>query len=187
MLRDENDLKALLIGTLLDDFEIEREVAGRHIIEGQRVRADFLIRARSHILDYDITPEWIGIEVKFFNERSNHLGGKMNETFWQAVTYGQTLFKVGKAPFLEQVRPTMAFIFVNTRSIPRKHQDRFSALLSFCQYANVGQLTLSPVGYEFSFGGGFYFGKHRGDFRIGNTNLGVRRYIGNAMASRARG
>ena len=59
------------------------------------------------------------------------------------------------------------------------HSDRsyWRELLSFGQYANVGQLYLdSHLGWGIKFGDGGYYSKKYGRSRI--KNLGTKRYVG---------
>jgi hypothetical protein len=184
MIKNEYDLKCILIEKLSDAFELIPEAKGRSIVDKTSVRIDFLAKAKPHTIELGITPEWFGIEVKYISQ--NHIGGQINKVFWQAVTYSQSMFNIGNPPFLEKKRLPFIFVFTNTNFIAHEHQQRLSHLLAFCQYSNVGQLILSNQGYTFKFGGGIYCRRHKEMIAKGQHNVGERRYIGNAFASKAR-
>lgn len=184
ILKNESNLKSLLVEKLSNDFELVHEIRGRNLLDKTLVRIDFLAKAKPHVTESGITQEWFGIEAKYISR--NHIGGQINKLFWQAITYSQSIFDIGKPPFLEKKRLPFIFVFINTQAVTRQHQQRLSYILSFCQYSNVGQLVLSDQGYTFQFGGGIYCQKHRGTIIKGHHNVGERRYIGNVYASKIR-
>lgn len=182
MLQDENDLKLLLIEKLSTDFELIPEVFGLHpIIRDKKMKIDFIARPKSHIIDQDFIDEWFGIEVKYISD--TRIGRQLNKVFWQAITYAQSTFNIGKPPSLEKERPCFVFVFINTRAIITEHQERLSNLVSFCQYGNVGQLLLYANGYSFEFGGGIYFRKRNDIIHRGKNNVGVNHFAGNSAVS----
>jgi hypothetical protein len=184
ILKTESDLKHLLVEKLSGDFELVSEVKGRNLLDNTLVRIDFLAKAKLHTLKSGITTEWFGIEVKYISQ--NHIGGQINKVFWQSITYSQSIFDIGKPPFLEKKRLPFIFVLVNTKAITYHHQQRFSCILSFCQYSNVGQLILNNQGYTFQFGGGIYCQKNKDTIVKGPHNVGERRYIGNVFSSKIR-
>jgi hypothetical protein len=183
-IKNEYDLKYILIEKLSDDFELISEATGKNLIDKTSVRIDFLAKAMPHIVELGIPSEWFGIEVKYISQK--HIGGQINKVFWQAITYSQSIFNIGNPPFLEKKRLPFIFVFINTKFITREYQQRLSCILAFCQYSNVGQLVLSNQGYTFQFGGGIYCRRHKNIIAKGQHNVGERRYIGNTFASKAR-
>lgn len=61
---DENQLKDLLILKLSSDFDIRPNVDGIHIVETKPVKIDFLLKAKSHLVEKGFTSDWFGVEVK---------------------------------------------------------------------------------------------------------------------------
>lgn len=168
---NEATLKATLLEGLSEDFKILEEVGGSNLIEGKHVRIDLLLYPKPHLVARGFDPGWFGIEVKDIDFLRPHASQKTRRLFWQSITYAQSMFKVDRK---EKIRPNFVLVYVDEEPTDRSY---WRELLSFGQYANVGQLYLdSYLGWGIKFGGGGYYSKKYGRSRI--KNLGTKRYVG---------
>ena len=179
---DEIQLKQLLISKLSSDFELRPDVDGIYIVEPKPVKIDFLLRAKSHIIDGGFTPEWFGVEVKNIYHNGIPKSGKINEVFWQALTYAQSKFDEKRLPFV-LVLVNDDYSKIDDRKTDKKTENfdslTFMFVARFCQYGNIGKLELEKNGYSVVFDNNFYFRRRNGEMQKGKTNVGIKRNIGN--------
>ncbi len=104
----EQKLKYWLIGRLEKVFFIYSEVSGKHLLTGKKVRADFLIKPKRHILSTGFIDGYIVIECKYLNPESDTMDKKLAGTFKQTIDYQQSIFKVNN-----EVKPAFSLVFSN--------------------------------------------------------------------------
>jgi hypothetical protein len=171
---DEVQLKDLLVDRLSEDFEIKPEVTGLNIVERKAVIIDFLLKAKPHVVQSGFTPEWFGVEVKNIYHQGRPKSGKINELFWQALSYAQSVFDGSRPPFV--------LVFVNDDYARDSDEfDRFAFMFvaRFCQRGNVGKLQIEKTGYTISFDGNVYYRKRGEETHSGKSNAGLKRNVGN--------
>jgi len=59
---------------LESDFNILQEVEGVHIVEKKKVRIDFLIQPKKHVIEAGFDDCWVGIGVKYFDNPAEQIG-----------------------------------------------------------------------------------------------------------------
>lgn len=171
---DENQLKTLLVSKLSSDFEIRPDVDGINLVENKPVKIDFLLRAKPHVVKDGFTQDWFGIEVKNIYRKGSPSSGKINELFWQALTYAQSKFDNQRLPFVL----VLANDDYSTES-DESDRQAFFLVARFCQYGNVGKLELEKTGYTICFDANLYYRKRNGIVQVGKTNAGLKRKVGN--------
>jgi hypothetical protein len=84
LFKNEEELKKWIIKYLEHDFYIYSEVSG--LLEGCKVRIDFVLYPREHLVIAGFVKEPFGIEVKHFplNSKFTH---KASRAFWQTISY----------------------------------------------------------------------------------------------------
>lgn len=123
-----------LIASLRDDFEIHREVPGRHDVYGQGVRIDLVARARPRIVESGFTPDWFGIECKWASGGGGSTS-KVTRMVWQSITYAQSTFQVDGADL------RLAFVAVFTPDdLPAGINAHLDTLLQLALYGKVGRI-----------------------------------------------
>ncbi len=191
----EDEIKEWFVKYFIEDFYIEEEVSGYHIVQKQNVKIDFIIYPRKHLENKGFINECIGIEVKYIDPMSEDLAKKANKSIWQTISYNDCLFglKSGK-----QIQPKFCMVFSNLsfdyeenlyKEFPHAHNKRiWFYYLLLANHANVGELRIKgtreePTGWSFRFGNsGVYFRKKTDDnsiYEIGNPNLAIKKRIGN--------
>lgn len=175
---NETELKKLFYTTMVADFHIAPEVWGVHIIEKQRVRADFIMRPKPHLITAGFDDVYLAAEIKSPGGRDLFKG---NQTMWQAATYVQSIFG-GK------VRPAFGVVFPDLAAFcdAQKHEMGINMpeglgmrlMAHIGQFMNVGFVELDnqiPNGWSIVIGAQRYFSK-----RYGKSNLNlIKRYVGN--------
>ena len=130
----EQSLKNKLKKDLAHDFYILEEISGYHPIYDQKVRIDFMFKAKSHLVNSGFTDGWFGIECKWIKG----LGGQTSKTtkmVWQSITDAQSIFEI------EGKKITPKFIAVFTPdNLEKQIAEHLKTLLSLALYGNVGQL-----------------------------------------------
>jgi hypothetical protein len=61
---NEDKIKAEFEALIGPDFEFEREVEGKYLVDGTKVVADYLIRAKAHLVSQGFSPDPIVVEIK---------------------------------------------------------------------------------------------------------------------------
>ena len=125
---DEPALCKIVEWVLSPVFEIQREVCGKNLTDGEKVRIDFILHPKQSLRDRGFDAETVGIEVK--SPFSKNV--KQNAFAWQSVTYAQSEFD-GARPDFVLMFPDVTHFWPDTTAF---------SMQSFLQYANVGMLLL---------------------------------------------
>lgn len=146
----EPELREWLDGWIAEDFEVLREVPGRHLTEGTRVKLDYVLTPRTHLLNAGFKPGPVGLEVKLLPVDSG-FSPKASRFIWQAVSYTDCEFQVGGGC----VRLPRVLLFSNIsfedelgmlkgidHSALSNDRAKWSALLELANHANVGNFEI---------------------------------------------
>lgn len=176
-MKNEDDLKLLLLEKLSNDFDFKTEVRGINLVEKKIVIIDFLAKAKRHVVGNGFTDEWFGIEVKYIPPLLEEK--RMKQVIWQSITYAQSEYG--------GVRPPFVFIHTNEYNTDDSyHEQAIRGALTIAQYGNVGTLQADSSGYRFYFDNSYYWknadgwakGKHRGgQVRYCGNMLGIKEKI----------
>jgi len=170
----EEEIKKRFVSRAKRDFIIHAEVPGNHLIEKKTVKIDYLIYPREHLIDRGFDAAWVGIEVKFLSE---YKLGKLSKFAWQAISYGQSEFRIGE----KKIRPLFIAMHSNVTFNLQKGKDipeNLTGLLGFLEYANVGWFEFDRTYiWRIGFGSHGYFNKRNGKNSI--KNMGIKRNVGN--------
>jgi len=149
----EDDIKNAIASTMSDDFILSPEVWGNCIIDGTRVRIDFMAYPKQHLIDLGFDAQWFGIEAKSLLRRDGnpiHGLGKINQLIWQVISYAQSTFNIDQA----RIRPM--FVLICTDRVPYEYCKEWKTLIGLAQYGNVGMLDLAPR-WSIHFSNALYF------------------------------
>lgn len=165
--KSEPEVKTALRIRLARDFEFEEEVAGMHIVEKVPVVVDFMLTARSHLVERGFPSEPIPLEVKQLSDKEN----KSVRAAWQCITYAQSTFRGQRPPFVVLFPPVRYFY---KRGEECEHVGCLQSLLP---KANVGQLGFLRNGeWEIYFAQDRFFSQTKG---LGHkAHLASKRYVG---------
>jgi hypothetical protein len=136
----EQDVKKQIRELLSPDFYIKEEVWGQHMVDGARVRIDFLVMPKIPLINRGFDKwiggdAWIGIEAKGCDEEGDPAKGI--QLAWQAVTYANSVFgECGRPPFVLVCPPLWNFLHSFAGS------NGSQLFLDFLQKANVGVLDI---------------------------------------------
>jgi hypothetical protein len=158
-----------LIKSIGCDFEIIREVSGHNSLYGKNVRADLMLKAKSHLQDEGFTSEWFGVECKW-SDTIHGATSKVTRMVWQSITYAQSIFNINGQGI------TPSFIAVYTPSdLPTTIENHLEKLLDLGLYGNVGRLYLykdKSWGIKFAY---IYARSSATGYTIKKTQLPARR------------
>lgn len=144
----EGELKKWFESKFSNDFEIFREVKGRHLAEDVPVRIDYLLKARKHMLEAGFEARPFGVEVKYFCQEDGFTH-KSSRGLWQTISYNDCEFD------LEGLlhKPKFSLVFSNlsfedelrlVKSFGAEYEnDKFEwrGMLHLANHANVGCLN----------------------------------------------
>lgn len=159
-----------------NDFEIIEEVVGVHLLSSAPVKADFVCRPLPSLCERGFPQGWFVIETKHL-DFTRHESKRLYESFWQAVTYGQSEFSVNG----ESVRPTFTAFVVPEQPNQRENlpfqaqKRRWDILLELGVYANVGRFEFERDAWVLWFGQARLFHSVRG---LNKVPRGLQRYVG---------
>lgn len=179
--RDEPALRRELVDAIGRDFEILREVPGRHLLTGESVRADLLCFPRQHLRDRGFASGWSVVETKHIDFARDE-SKRLYETFWQAISYRESEFQVQG----EMVRPVFSALYIPYikadyfNVVEEAQRRRWQILKEFGVYANVGVFALYPDRWTLRFGQGRYFDSQSG---LSTVPRGLKRYVGSRSLS----
>lgn len=127
-------LKKRLQESLENDFMILSEVEGLHPINNHKVRVDFMLKARNHLVEKGFTDEWFGVECKW---ASGVIGqtSKITRMFWQSITYAQSIYCIEG----NSITPKFVAVFVPDQ-LEMSIERHFKTLSQLALYGNVGEL-----------------------------------------------
>ena len=165
--KPEPEVKAALRVRLSNDFGMQEEVEGTHLLEGVKVSVDFMLTAKPHLVAQGFTPEPVPLEVKQLSDQEN----KSIRAAWQCITYAQSSFSGTRPPFVILYPQLSLFMKRGERC---EHALTLSSLLP---KANVAQLHFRRDGkWEIYFAQNRYFteGKGVGPF----ASILLKRYVG---------
>ena len=164
---------------LENDFNIFQEVKGVHIVEKKKVRIDFLIKPKKHVIEAGFDDCWVGIEVKYFDNPKEQIG-KVARLLWQSITYQQSEYCIHG----ENIRPQFVLMASNIDGSDELKQ-MYRPTLQVANLAMVGSLSVKDSNnWAMGFVSSRYMIKTNGKLRKTNTNAGRGVYIGNSARKR---
>lgn len=189
----EPELKSWLAPRLARDFEIHPEVPGRHLVEAVRVKIDYVLVPRKHLVDAGFKPAPLGLEVKHLPLDQGGFSPKASRFVQQAISYTDCEFDLAGRPLrLKHVLIFSNLSFRGERSLLRgidpsplaNDQAKWNALLELANHANVGVLDMygdrdAWHGWKVSFATGTYFRRRGEQCEISDRNLFEKIRIGN--------
>ncbi len=181
---DETELKRVLTAVLLPDFHIASEVWGTHIAEQRKIRADYIIRPKAHLVKRGFDDGYIAVEVKAPQGVDLF---RASSTMWQCATYVQAMYWNKVRPIFGFVFPSLYDFSGNVSSSSKDLHEQYKAggarmLAHIGQFMNVGFLDTSPTNladWSIRIGGERYFSQKYGKSQL---NL-IKRYVGNKEAA----
>ncbi len=199
-LDSEPKLHKWILKTLEEDFYTKERVWGEHIITKDRVQADIIIFPKKHLVDMGFIEEHIVIEVKHIN---NSLSKKGSQSFYQAITYKNSVFKIKN----KDIRPAFCLLFSelsfedNFKNINNKNHidltSKWSGYIALASHFLVGTIKIKEVGFiekllkkdkviDMIFDSKTYFRKSLvdGGIKIKNQSLIKRKNAGNIQNGR---
>lgn len=178
---NEEALKTKVRHYLSPDFIIREEVEGVHIVTGEKVKIDFLIYPKQHLLENGFEDFWVGIEVKSPNVKESHKNG--TKIAWQAITYKQSIFEEKINPAFVLTYPRITEFYKNLNVLNETTGTTFTHnegrnVGQLLQRANVGHLELRKDCYwSLKFESEqFYYSNKKGKGQV--KNLGVTVHVG---------
>ncbi|MEO8407792.1 MAG: hypothetical protein ABI476_05125 [Oxalobacteraceae bacterium] len=189
----EIELRAWLDTWIEEDFDVWREVHGRHPVSGTTVKLDYVLQPKSHLVARDFKPGPIGLEVKYLSPDGG-FSRKASRFIWQAaaVSYTDCEFQLRN----EMVRLPRVLLFSNLsfddevrllRGIEpyalSNDRAKWSALLELANHANVGNLEMygtrvRRAGWRIAFAAGVYFRRSGTSYSLSNPRLFEKERIG---------
>jgi hypothetical protein len=188
----EPELRDWLDAWISEDFHVLREVPRRHLTEGTRVKLDYVITPRIHLLQAGFKPGPLGLEVKHLPVDGG-FSPKASRFIWQAVSYTDCEFELED----ERVRLPRVLLFSNMsfddelemlrgieHSVLSNDRAKWAALLELANHANVGNVEMYGTrdrrdGWRIAFATGIYFRRRGSEFSLSNPNLFEKVRIGN--------
>lgn len=188
----EGELRSWLDPVIERDFEVAREVRGRHLTEQVRVQIDYVLIPRQHLVAEGFRPDPIGLEVKYL-PLDHGFSPRASRFIWQAISYTDCEFELSG----QTTRLSHVLLFSNlsfddeqrqlrgiTDSPVANDRAKWNALLELANHANVGSLQMSGSrdrnhGWKITFAAGVYFSKYRDSLRLRNRHLIEKVRIGN--------
>lgn len=187
----EVEVSSWLLGWLEQDFEVWREVPGVHLAERIRVRADLVLRPKSHLLDAGFMPCFVGVEIKYLP--LDGFSPKASRAVRQAMSYMDCEFEIDG----DRVRLQRVVLFTNLSFESERNRLRgldpsplandkakWAALLELANHGNVGNFEIygsrsSWKGWRIAFATGKYFSRYLKEYELGDSNLFAKVRVGN--------
>jgi hypothetical protein len=82
---------------LANDFIINKEITGKHILTNKGTKIDYILYPKMHLIDQGFVKAHFGIEVKHFDIAKNDCD-KIVDAFWQTFTYMESSFDLPTGP-----------------------------------------------------------------------------------------
>ena len=188
----EVELRSWLDPVIERDFEVAREVRGRHLTEQVRVKIDYVLIPRPHLIAHGFKPDPIGLEVKYL-PLDHGFSPRASRFIWQAISYTDCEFDLrGQTTRLPHVLLFSNLSFDDeqrqlrgiTDSPVANDRAKWNALLELANHANVGSLQMSGSrarndGWRITFATGVYFSRYRQSLSLRNRHLFDKVRIGN--------
>lgn len=188
----EVELRSWLDPVIERDFEVVREVRGRHLTEQARVQIDYVLVPRPHLIAEGFKPDPIGLEVKYL-PLVHGFSPRASRFIWQAISYTDCEFNLSG----QTTRLSRVLLFSNlsfddeqrqlrgiTDSPVANDRAKWNALLELANHANVGSFQISGSrarneGWRITFAAGVYFSRNRQSLSLRNQHLFDKVRIGN--------
>ncbi len=188
----EKDLADWLEGWIRQDFEVWKEVPGMHLAEQARVRIDYVLRPKQHLVEAGFHDGFFGMELKLL-PIEHGFSPKASRAVRQAMSYIDCEFDLEA----EMVRLPRVLLFTNMSfeferlqlrgldpGVLSNDRAKWAALLELANHANVGTFDIygtreSFAGWRISFAAGKYFGRHLKRYELANPRLFEKVRIGN--------
>lgn len=191
----EKELKEWVFKLLINDFHIYPEVTGTHITESLKVRIDYVLYPKAHLIEQGFEPAPFGIEVKYLTQAKD-FSHKASRGIWQAISYNDCEFSIKDKKF----RLKFCLLFSNLsfsdeRKLLELHSDhtdgksmKWTGMLNVANHAKIGVLKIIGKkervrGWSISFTGGTYFNchidKNEISYKLSNTNTINKIRVGN--------
>lgn len=188
----EVELRSWLDPVIERDFEVVREVRGRHLTEQVRVQIDYVLIPRPHLVAEGFKPDPLGLEVKYL-PLVHGFSPRASRFIWQAISYTDCEFDLrGQTTRLSHVLLFSNLSFDDeqrqlrgiTDSKVANDRAKWNALLELANHANVGSLQMSGSrarhdGWKITFATGVYFTRYRQSLSLRNRHLIDKVRIGN--------
>ncbi|MBW1682873.1 MAG: hypothetical protein JRJ35_11260 [Deltaproteobacteria bacterium] len=172
---DEDRLKDILEQSLEKDFILKREKVGYHLLEQRKVRIDFLLYPKQHLIENGFEPIWFGCEVKSPAVKKEPQKNVM-DLAKQCIDYTESKID-GIIPSFALMFPSMYHFFHAKNLLTQEYQSFLYYFRSFIQRLKVGTLHIfSPGDWAIRFGSQYYYTTKKGKGRV--KNLGTKRHIG---------
>lgn len=114
-------LKAFMVEQFSSDFFIRPEVTGKHMITGDKVKADYMLQPKSHLLEAGFEDCKFVIEVKGVYGNNLSPRTRMEHAIQQAATYVHSRFDFGQPRFAILFPAFAIFLQEQFASIESKH------------------------------------------------------------------
>jgi hypothetical protein len=164
----EDYLKSGLIKYISENFEVYPEQYGVYSCDGidNRVRIDYLCKAKKHLIDIGFPSDYFGIEVKYFGPNAGLK--KINETVGQCQIYRNSKFlKNNKQPFAVFL---FSDIFIISRSYDESLKcsffntstpDYIKIILRYTKLFNIGRIELGGGKFDLKLGDENFFRSYK--------------------------
>jgi hypothetical protein len=179
-------------------FHIQEEVEGQGYVNNEKcnIRIDFVIQAKEQLLNAGFTDQPIGIEVKYFDPRSdNNFHSKSSRGVFQALSYSYSGARWNLETTIEPAPLASVLLLSNLsfkadrdymfRTCDEYFKTLWGAYLKLANHGNVGELQIegnanSAHCWRFYYSGASYFTIYGdGTLKKGNPNLINKSRIGN--------
>jgi len=191
----EIELKEWMFNLLKCDFHIYREVTGVHMTENLKVRIDYVLYPKKHLVRQGFEPVPFGVEVKYLNQEKD-FAHKASRSIWQSITYNDCEFSINEKKFSLKfclLFSNLSFSDeVNILKLNSSHADekymKWVGMLNVANHAKVGLLNIigereRAKGWSMNFAGGVYFScridKHEKSYKLSNANTISKIRVGN--------
>ncbi len=172
---DEDCLKDILKNSLKNDFIIEWEKVGCHLLEQRKIRIDFLLYPKQHLIDNGFDPLWFGCEVKSPAVKKEPQKNVMDFAK-QCIDYTESKID-GIVPNFVVMFPSMYHFFHAHNQLTPEYRSFLYLFRSFIQRLKVGTLHIFCLDdWAIRFGSQRYYSTKNGKGQI--KNLGTKRRIG---------
>ncbi|MBN3189165.1 hypothetical protein H4F64_02925 [Pectobacterium brasiliense] len=191
----EAELKEWMFNLLKYDFHIYQEVTGTHITENLKVRIDYVLYPKAHLVKLGFEPAPFGIEVKYLNQEKD-FAHKASRSIWQSISYNDCEFSINDKKFsLKFCLLFSNLSFSNEMDILKLNSDhvdekymKWVGILNVANHAKVGVLKVigkreRVKGWSMSFAGGGYFNcridRNERIYKLSNANTINKVRVGN--------
>lgn len=195
MFSSEDELKVWMINLLKNDFHVYKEVTGTHVTEKLKVRIDYVLYPKAHLVKHGFEPAPFGIEVKYLNQEKD-FAHKASRGIWQSISYNDCEFSIKDKKFSLK----FCLLFTNISfadeidllNLNSDHSDekymKWIGMLNVANHAKVGLLNISGTkervkGWSMHFAGGVYFScrsdKNESVYKLSNANTINKIRVGN--------